>query len=308
MAKHKPISRFNRVAVFLLALFIVTGCGGHAVDPEKPEAPSAPSATEPQPALTEPAAEETSPEMGSGEGDDLGEPCGEHHYIVAAGSSVDLEFQVLMKREVYGLAAYEKRRFARDDLSVKDGLDYWTKMGVSHGESEFYLEPVDTSVDLWGVRAEELLEKSAADGGRLTFIGQSQGGRQQYKIRMHEEGFGLFTRLGSWWPEEKIAEMSDDEVYEALGNKMEVEHLHRRFGKFTLPVELISVNSQSYVLTLNYSLTFPADLPTRTKETQLWQTVYIGEIIDAKFKLHFDYDKKRKIFHVYGPWFEASCI
>ncbi|HDP94593.1 MAG TPA: hypothetical protein ENN40_04435 [Candidatus Aminicenantes bacterium] len=291
----------------VMLLFLANACGKDVVREETPPAPT-PSEPAEEIAYAEPETAAQSPAPEARIGDDLGEPCGEHHYIVAAGTSANLDFHVLMKREVYELEAYTDRYFSQQDVSVKDGSDSWSDHGVVRGEPGYYLEPVDTYVELWGVRLDELLEKSADDPGKLTTIGQSSGGRRQYKINVTGEGFGLFTRLGNWWPEEKIAQMSDDQVYETLGNRMEVVYTHHRHGSFTFPIERVSVNARSFILTITYDITFPEDQRTRIAGSKLWQVVQIGNSSDAKFTLRFDYDKKRKIYRVYGPWDDARCI
>ncbi len=306
---QKEQLRIRLVIPLVLAVFMLFACGKDAPEKEITPAPVAAETVEDVVAAeASPAAESLAPEPVAQAGDDLGEPCGEHHYIVAAGSSVNLEFNVRMQREVYDLEEYAERNFSLEDVSLKDSSDSWKEHGVERGEPAFYLDPVETYVDLWGVRLDELLEKTADEPGNLTFIAQSVGGRQQYKISVNSEGFGLFTRLGNWWPEEKIAEMTDEQVYEALGNRMEVVHTHQRHGTFTFPVERISVNARSFVLTITYDLTFPEDQRTRIAASKLWQVVQIGNSSDAKFTLRFDYDKKTRLYHVYGPWFDSSCI
>lgn len=303
--KDKKLSRF--MIPLVMALFLAGACGKDVVREETPPPQDSAEPVE-DVAYAEPEAEAEVSAPSVQVGEDLGEPCAKHHYIVAAGTSANLDFHVLMKREIYDLESYANRQFTLEDVSVKDSSDSWDDHGVVRGEPGFYLEPVDTYVELWGVRLEELLEKMAEEPGKLNFIGQSSGGRTQYKISVNTEGFGLFTRLGSWWPEEKIAQMSEDQVYEALGNRMEVVHTHHRHGQFTFPVERISVNARSYILTITYDVTFPPDQRTRIAGSSLWQVVQIGNSTDAKFTLRFDYDKKNKIYHVYGPWDDARCI
>ena len=308
MATTRRIRSIMRTLFSLLAVILLMGCGSTDSRDSRQDAPDTgiPEVTETsQPDRIEPR--DVADESGAQDGEDLGEPCKDHHYVVAAGTSTSLEFQVLLKREVYMLEAYSKLKFDPEEVSIKDGGDYWTKMGVIRDDHSISVDSIDTSTELWGVQAEELLQKHADQPGELTSISRTYGGNTQYKIRFYNEGFGLFTRLGRIWPEEKIAEMSEEEVSEALGNTMELNHVDQKFGTFKLPVELIPVDSQCYILTVTYDLSFPDDLKTRTKGTDLWQTVYIGKQADAKFKLYFNYDKKRRLFHVFGPWFEESC-
>jgi len=288
-----------------LALCLLNGCGGGT---PREDTPVSHDETISASISEESTVAETPAQPSFQDGEDLGEPCQEHHYVVAAGTNASLEFQILMGREVLMLEAYAERRFDLEEISLKDGGDYWTEMGVTRGTPTLYLETIDTITDRWGVRAEELLQRHAESQGKLISISRTLKNRTQYKIRLTPEGFGLFEKLGKWWPEDKVADMSEGEVIEALGNVMEVEHIDQRFGTFRLPVEMIPVDSQSHILSITYDISFPASLPTRTTGTKLWQNVRIGTLTDSKFTLRFDYDDRRRLFHVYGPWFESSCF
>ena len=305
MGKHKV----SWLICGLVTVFLVSGCGSDASEPEGngPEISTSRETSDYPVDMGEDIQEPPSGDLPQ-DGDDLGEACDKHVYVVAAGGSASLAFQVLLKREVLDLEEYNKQRFQVEDVSIKDSLNYWDKMGVERGEPEFFLEPLGTSVDLWGVRAEELLEKYADEAGKLVEIGQSSRSNYTYKIKIHQEGFGLFSILGKWRGEQRIAELNEDEVYELLGSKMEIEHIHQKFGKTVLPVEIISVDAESYILTVTYDLTFPEDLKTATKGTELWQVVHIKDRTDAKFCLRFSYNKNRRMFFVSGPWFASQCL
>lgn len=301
--------RWLTIFFFCILLIICqTGCGNSEPE-ESVRQPTAGKQTpetsldEPVPSVPEPV-DVSAPQAG----DDLGEPCSGHRYVVEAGSSASFDFHVLMNREVYLLEAYANMKFDLEDVSVKTNTDDWTKLGVLHDEPSIGLAEVDTLTELWGVRAEDLVQKHAEQPGKLISIARSLAGRTSFKIKMTQEGFGLFEKLGNWWPEQKIATMSEDQVYEALGNKMEVEHIDQKFGTFKLPVEMIPVDSRSYILTVTYTITFPESLRSDFKGTGLWQGVMIGERSDTKFVLKFDYDKKRGLFFVQGPWFGSQCF
>ena len=304
-------NRIRSLTVFFFCcLFIIflAGCGNDEPDenvrqPIEREETTAAILEDPVPSTQE-SNDVSAPQ----DGDDLGEPCRGHRYVVRAGSTASFDFHVLMNREVYLLEAYENMKFNLEDVSVKTNTDDWTKLGVLYDEPTIGLEEVDTSTELWGVRAEELVQRHAEQPGKLTSIARSLAGRTSFKIRITQEGLGLFEKLGSWWPEDKIAELSEDQVYEALGNKMEVGHIDQKFGTFQLPVEMIPVDSRSYILTVTYTITFPESMRTDFKGTGLWQGVVIGDRFDAKFVLKFDYNKKRGLFFVQGPWFDSQCF
>jgi len=308
---------FNYGKIFILvilAMALCAGCGNKEEGiPEKEAGVSTRTQSPPEeePVEYETGEEEYTEGDETGEpqdGDDLGEPCENHVYVIAAGSNVSLDFQVILKREVIQMDAYAKDRFDPEDVSLQDGTDHWIKHGIGRGEASWDLETVDTSIDLWGVRADDLIEKQAAQGGKLISISQSHRGRDRYKIRISEEGYGFFTRLGNWSGELNIAQMSEDDVYAALGEKMEVEHIDVKTGNTILPVELIPVDAESYVLNISYNITFPDDVRTDLRGASLFQSVKIGNLNDAGFKISIHYNKKKKMFRVIGPWEDSSCL
>lgn len=241
------------------------------------------------------------------DGDDIGEPCKGHEYIVAAGTSVSLEFQVLMKREIMMIGDEKDKGFTQGDISIRDSSDYWTDMGVNRSVSALYLSTTETSVDMWGVRTEELIQQFEDEPGKLTSISSTMENNTKYKIKLTDKGFGIIEQLGNQYPGKVVAQMTENELYEALGGVLEIVHIDKR-GTFTLPVEIVTINSENFILTVTYNISFPASLPSMTKGIKLWQEVLIRKSSDVRFVLSFSYDKKKGLFHVSGPWFETTCL
>lgn len=252
---------------------------------------------------------------------DKGTPCRDHEYILSAGTSESLRFDIKLEREVIQLAHLFKNNIESGDITVESSFDKWEEKGITASILSYEMERLNGKTNVWAVQAGELLAELKKNGepavnSAKSFYGRINGyiaKKTRYTVSFFNEGSGVISTLGRYYySEAKVGELVEKDITEKLGGALKLAYVHE--GKnYQLPVEKKEVEKTVYFINFIININLP-DLPVgdagdiyRIGSIKSNFIVKVKDAPEMNFDLKLSYNAKNNEFHVFGPALSAKC-
>ncbi len=246
-------------------------------------------------------------------GMDNGNPCENHEYILAPGSSESLRFDVKLDYEVLHLEHLMKNMIEHDDVTVTPLVTQWADHGIVADLQNFDIQGITVKANAWGVQVTDLIEdmKRTEEGNNqeLTSLSGFIGKTTHYEVNIINETQGIISVLGRYYPDEiKVGQLLPVDIKERLGGEMALAY-HFQGKDYRMPVEQIEQEKTIYILTLDIGTNLPGDFAKTVQESKYSFLVKIKGNKDVQVDLKLSFNNQReKMFRIGGPAQRSDCF